>query len=57
MSAEQAPTSESTATTDKAPAPDRPTGEDTSLRNFVAGLLAVSAVIVVVAYLIQSSAG
>lgn len=32
-------------------------GTDTSLRNFVAGLLAVSAVVVVVMYLIQSAAG
>lgn len=43
MSAEKTPTSNS--------------GHDTSLRNFVVGLLAVSAVVVVVMYLIESAAG
>lgn len=45
MSADKTPTAEQQPTT------------DTSLRNFVVGLLAVSAVIVVIAFLLEASAG
>lgn len=36
--------------------PDGPSGRDNSLRNFAYGLLAVSAVVIVVMYLLEKSA-
>ena len=41
---------------DQTPTAQQPTN-DTSLRNFVIGLLAASAVIVVIAFLLEASAG
>ncbi|MEX0659221.1 MAG: hypothetical protein WD080_08810 [Egibacteraceae bacterium] len=37
--------------------PDGRSGPDNSLRNFTFGLLAVSAVVIVIMYLLQTSAG
>lgn len=42
---------------DHKPTAEQQPGTDTSLRNFVIGLLAVSAVIVAIAFLLEASAG